>query len=257
MQRLISLSLIASVACARTSPVSNPEFLGDCTNNSAATDGLPRDATTTGSCTDPDLCIALGRCRQTSAGCIADSVKDCKASLFCPVTGKCGLADGKCSVTVDADCATLCAIQGKCKAQQGRCVATAATCGFSKECLFDGRCVAVDGECIADSASCLKSSQCFTQKECVAFFGKCYRYQSANCKDCFDDGRCASLETSFQCFAVAEEDCQKSKYCKLKGNCSLSSKLVCEALKDADCVGSEACQKNGLCHALGDGNCGQ
>ncbi|MEZ4440747.1 MAG: hypothetical protein R3B72_16730 [Polyangiaceae bacterium] len=73
---------------------------------------------------------------------------------------------------------------------------------------------------------------------------------------CKINGRCGWHSGLGTCVARSDEDCRKSRACRVNGTCT-KVEDSCHGTSEEDCKASERCKDEGLCHFVGKGptNC--
>lgn len=156
-------------------------------------------------------------------------VEACSAK--CSQDGRCGAADGACVARDDEDClqSTLCKVRGTCSAAEGRCVAARdEDCRRSKICEEQDKCRADDGRCKLSLDACKKRDACEER------------------------GRCSVKDE--RCVAATDEDCEASRGCWLRAECSADAKKgACVIARDEDCERSLWCARFAYCEQANGG----
>ena len=140
---------------------------------------------------------------------------DCRMDSWrgCKDTGACGLVDGQCVPTNDADCAasTQCQYVGACTfiAAEARCgAASDADCATSSDCLAKGNCTVHDGVCMTQTACGwqVSANRLKPDTACNGNVGCTHRevHCECACDQCADELCLSELcDDSYSCFVDA------------------------------------------------------
>jgi len=156
-----------------------------------------------GSCPSWELCAWAGACGWDGERCVPRDSWDCLHSTNCLEKDWCWRVGDRCGVRTDGDCV---------------------------------RCVDGDSNLVLPSTASVLQISATCASTGQASGGRCQPTEPQHCwLDCLTEGECSIMEG--RCVAQSDADCQKSKACIERGNCTVhKSSGVCYSPTSAACT---------------------